>query len=58
MRSYSVAALNHVADRHIDAVMARTSRRPLPMGEVTHQALLLFLIIFAWTPPQFWALAL
>jgi protoheme IX farnesyltransferase len=27
-------------------------------GEVTHQALLLFLIIFAWTPPHFWALAL
>src|SRR3989304_2027483 len=29
----SGAALNHVADRHVDAVMARTSRRPLPMGE-------------------------
>jgi protoheme IX farnesyltransferase len=27
-------------------------------GEVTHEALLLFLIIFAWTPPHFWALAL
>lgn len=27
-------------------------------GEVPHQALLLFLIIFAWTPPHFWALAL
>ena len=27
-------------------------------GEVTHDALLLFLIIFAWTPPHFWALAL
>jgi protoheme IX farnesyltransferase len=27
-------------------------------GEVTSEALLLFLIIFAWTPPHFWALAL
>ncbi|MDH4150336.1 MAG: heme o synthase [Betaproteobacteria bacterium] len=27
-------------------------------GEVTAQALTLFLIIFAWTPPHFWALAL
>ncbi|MBI1395455.1 MAG: protoheme IX farnesyltransferase [Betaproteobacteria bacterium] len=27
-------------------------------GQVNHEALLLFLIIFAWTPPHFWALAL
>ena len=27
-------------------------------GDITFQALLLFLIIFAWTPPHFWALAL
>lgn len=27
-------------------------------GEVHHDALLLFLIIFAWTPPHFWALAI
>ena len=27
-------------------------------GEVTTDALLLFLIIFAWTPPHFWSLAL
>jgi protoheme IX farnesyltransferase len=27
-------------------------------GQVSHEALLLFLIIFAWTPPHFWALAL
>ncbi len=27
-------------------------------GEVTTEALVLFLIIFAWTPPHFWALAL
>jgi len=27
-------------------------------GEVTTEAMVLFLIIFAWTPPHFWALAL
>ena len=27
-------------------------------GDVSYQALLLFLIIYAWTPPHFWALAL
>ena len=129
------AAINHIADRHIDAVMARTRGRPLPTGRldtvravvfasalcvismamlvakvntltavltfasmigysvvytvflkyrtpqniviggaagamppvlgwtavtgsVDAYALLLFLIIFAWTPPHFWALAI
>jgi protoheme IX farnesyltransferase len=27
-------------------------------GEITYEPLLLFLIIFAWTPPHFWSLAL
>ena len=27
-------------------------------GEITSSALLLFLIIFVWTPPHFWALAI
>jgi protoheme IX farnesyltransferase len=27
-------------------------------GQISHEACLLFLIIFAWTPPHFWALAL
>ena len=27
-------------------------------GEVNYDALLLFLIIFVWTPPHFWALAI
>ncbi len=131
----SAAALNHLADRRADAVMARTCRRPLPSGHldtgqvlgfalligvfglslllaftnpltaaltaasligyavvytrflkratpqniviggaagaappllgwtaVTGQidsgALLLFLIIYVWTPPHFWALAI
>ena len=131
----SAAVLNHVVDRHIDAIMHRTRGRPLPLGQVTTleaiilalslgsasmlillwwvntltaflslisligyafvysmylkratsqniviggvpgaappmlgwsavsgelapPALLLFLIIFAWTPPHFWALSL
>ena len=131
----SGAALNHVVDSRIDAIMARTSKRPLPQhhltegralvfalalalvsmlilllwvnpltalltfialigyaviytmylkrstpqnivwggaagaappllgwaaitGEVNQDALLLFLIIFIWTPPHFWALAI
>ena len=131
----AAAAINHLVDRHIDAVMHRTQNRPLPQGaigvlpaslfaltlttlsmlllglfvnpltavltflsligyaviytsflkratpqniviggaagamppvlgwtavtgEVHPHALLLFLIIFIWTPPHFWALAL
>lgn len=131
----SAAAINHVADHRIDALMARTRNRPLPQGgigrpqallfaaaigvlgiyllvawvnvltavltflsligyavvytlylkratpqniviggaagaappvlgwtavtgEIHPHALLLFLIIFAWTPPHFWALAI
>ena len=131
----SAAAINHVADNRIDALMARTRDRPLPQGEISRahaltfalviggfsmyllvayvnvltavltfasligyavvytmylkhatpqniviggaagaappvlgwtavtgtvdpHALLLFLIIFAWTPPHFWALAI
>jgi protoheme IX farnesyltransferase len=131
----AAAAINHLADRHIDAIMSRTKSRPLPSGQldtwhvlgfafilggigmwvlislvntltailtllsligyaviytlflkratpqniviggaagaappllgwtavtgsVDPNALLLFLIIFAWTPPHFWALAL
>ncbi len=131
----SAAALNQVFDRRIDAIMARTRRRPLPdgrigtveglafaaaigtvglvllwfavnpltailtlatlvgysliytcylkwktpqniviggasgafppvlgwaavTGEVSAEAMLLFLIVFLWTPPHFWALAI
>lgn len=131
----SAAAINHVADHRIDALMVRTKYRPLPQGELSKPqalafalmlgvtgmtllivmvnvltavltflaligyalvytlylkratpqniviggaagaappvlgwtavtghvdayALLLFLIIFAWTPPHFWALAI
>ncbi len=131
----SAAAINHLLDQRIDAVMARTRNRPLPTGQLTvtqvltfafalgllsmailviwvnvltamltffsligyaiiytvwlkratpqniviggaagaappvlgwtamtgtidHNALLLFLIIYVWTPPHFWALAI
>ncbi|MBI2290599.1 MAG: protoheme IX farnesyltransferase, partial [Betaproteobacteria bacterium] len=53
----SGAALNHVADRHIDAVMARTSRRPLPMGEVgACQAVLFALTLGALAMFVLWRL--
>jgi protoheme IX farnesyltransferase len=135
LASAAGAAINHVVDRHIDGVMQRTQRRPLPSGEldsasalafaallgtagvvilatwvnllttlltfgamigyaviytlllkrttpqnvvwggaagaappllgaaaitgqVTEGALLLFLIVFIWTPPHFWPLAI
>jgi protoheme IX farnesyltransferase len=131
----SAAAINHLLDQRIDAVMARTRNRPLPQGQlganqvlvfaavlaalsmlllvawvntltavltflsligyaivytvwlkratpqniviggaagaappvlgwtavtgmVDHNALILFLIIYVWTPPHFWALAI
>ena len=131
----SAAAINHLLDQRIDAVMARTRNRPLPSGQLTvmqvltfagilamvsmtflvawvntltavltflsligyaivytvwlkratpqniviggaagaappvlgwtavtgvvdHNALILFLIIYVWTPPHFWALAI
>src|SRR5450631_2769986 len=34
MASGSAAAFNHVLDRRIDEQMARTRRRPLPMGHL------------------------
>jgi heme o synthase len=64
MASGSAATLNHILDRHIDGQMARTKRRPLVLSwvAVTHtidaQALVLFMIIFTWTPPHFWSLAI
>ena len=35
-------AVNHVVDRRVDALMPRTSRRPLPQGRVTSTAALVF----------------
>ena len=135
LASASAAAINHIIDHRVDAMMARTKNRPLPKGnlsitqclvfalsigvlamvllvvwvnlltavltflsligyaviytvflkratpqniviggaagamppvlgwaaitgDVTAESLLLFLIIFTWTPPHFWALAI
>jgi protoheme IX farnesyltransferase len=38
----SAAAINHVLDRRIDAVMARTKNRPLPLGHMTELSALVF----------------
>ncbi|MEM1243956.1 MAG: heme o synthase [Pseudomonadota bacterium] len=32
----SGAAINHIADQHLDAIMARTKKRPLPCGKLTN----------------------
>ncbi|MCC5855222.1 MAG: protoheme IX farnesyltransferase [Idiomarina sp.] len=41
----SAAALNHLVDRHIDARMARTLRRPLPTGALSPRKVLGFAMI-------------
>ena len=38
----SAAAINHVLDRRIDAQMARTRKRPLPLGHLTEGSALVF----------------
>ncbi|MBB5209109.1 heme o synthase [Chiayiivirga flava] len=40
----SAAAINHLIDQRIDAVMARTSHRPLPSGALKPMQVLLFAI--------------
>ena len=35
LMSATAAAINHLVDRHIDAKMARTLRRPLPQGNLS-----------------------
>jgi protoheme IX farnesyltransferase len=40
----SAAAINHLLDQRIDALMARTSRRPLPTGSLNSRQVLLFAI--------------
>src|SRR6478735_1225599 len=41
----SAAAINHLLDQRIDALMARTSHRPLPTGSLSSQQVLLFAIV-------------
>ena len=38
----SAAAIDHVVDQRIDSVMSRTRRRPLPRGNVSEQAAMVF----------------
>jgi protoheme IX farnesyltransferase len=42
LMSGSAAAVNHLVDRHIDAKMARTLRRPLPSGALSPRHVLSF----------------
>ena len=37
LASASAAAINHLLDARIDAVMTRTAHRPLPTGQLTPQ---------------------
>ncbi|MCL5256051.1 MAG: heme o synthase [Gammaproteobacteria bacterium] len=41
----SAAAVNHLVDRHIDAKMARTLRRPLPTGALSPRKVLTFAMV-------------
>ena len=41
----SAAAINHLLDQRIDALMARTSHRPLPTGSLTSRQVLAFAIV-------------
>ena len=42
LASASAAAINHVVDQHADAQMKRTSKRPIPQGNLTSLNVLLF----------------
>jgi protoheme IX farnesyltransferase len=43
------AVLNHVADQRIDAIMARTRKRPLPMGHISQRNAFIFAFILLIT---------
>ncbi|CAN5446171.1 heme o synthase [soil metagenome] len=45
----AAAAINHVADRHIDALMGRTQRRPIPTGLVSPTHALIFAALLGLT---------
>lgn len=44
LASASAAAINHLLDQRIDAVMVRTRNRPLPQGELGERQVLMFAI--------------
>jgi len=43
----SGAAINHVVDQRIDAVMARTQNRPLPTGQLDEKSAMIFALTLA-----------
>jgi protoheme IX farnesyltransferase len=43
----SAAAINHLIDQRIDALMARTAHRPLPSGSLSSAQVLIFAIVLA-----------
>ncbi len=45
MAASAAAAINHVLDAREDARMARTSRRPLPQGQISERRALLFAVL-------------
>lgn len=45
LASASAAAINHVVDSRVDAIMARTRNRPLPTGHLNQRQALLFAIL-------------
>ncbi len=49
MMAGSAAAINHLVDRRIDAVMARTRNRPLPTGHLDTTQALLFTVLLGAT---------
>jgi len=58
--SSAAAAINHIVDQKIDAIMGRTHNRPLPNGEITAKqaitfattiAILGFVMLYAWVNP-------
>ncbi|MGL5358730.1 MAG: heme o synthase [Shewanella sp.] len=60
MMAGSAAALNHLIDRRIDAMMARTYNRPLPKGRVSVNHALIFaailgaigfIVLYLWVNP-------
>ena len=46
LAAFAAAAINHLADRHIDKVMRRTQNRPLVKGKISVANTLLFACIF------------
>lgn len=60
LMSAAAAAINHLVDRHIDAKMARTLRRPLPQGNLSPTKVTVFaasigvigfITLYAWVNP-------